>query len=49
MLGIFKNLFDRCLIEHLKIADFSINKPIYMAFTSQNLFDRCLTDGKKYE
>ena len=49
MLDIFKNLFDRCLIEHLKIAEFYINNPIYRTSHSKDLFDCCLIDGEKYE
>lgn len=44
ILALSKNLFDCCLTEHLKIADFYTRKPIYRAFTSQNLFDCCLID-----
>lgn len=49
ILSLLKNLFDGCLIEHLKIADFYTRKPIYRVFISQNLFDCCLIDGEKYE
>ncbi len=48
MLDIFKNLFDCCLIEYLKIAYSCINKPIYKAFISQNLFDCCLINKVDY-
>lgn len=49
ILALSRNLFDRCLTEHLKIAEFNKRKPIYRAFFSKNLFDCCLIDGKKYE
>ena len=47
ILALLKNLFDRCLTGHLKIAEFNKRKPIHRAFTSQNLFDCCLIDGEK--
>lgn len=47
MLGIFKNLFDCCLIGHLKIAEYYINNPIYRTSHSKDLFDCCLIDGEK--